>query len=64
MDYCAQAMSKASSTSYLVDVTPGANHSVVTEQMAEPRIVSSAIPSITICSGFIAFTQSRKVLYL
>ena len=40
-EYCATAMSPASSTSLYVDVTPGANHSVVQEQMAFPRVVSA-----------------------
>lgn len=38
-EYCAAAMSPAGTQSFLVDVTPGANHSVVLEDLAQPRVV-------------------------
>ena len=38
-EYCASAMSPAAAVSYLVDVTPGANHSIVQEDTAFPRVV-------------------------
>ncbi len=39
-EYCVAAMSPAGTESFLVDVTPGDNHSLVTEQLAFPRVVS------------------------
>jgi len=39
-DYCAAAMSPAGTESFLVDVTPGDSHSLITEQLAFPRVVS------------------------
>ena len=37
--YCATAMTPGSTTSFLVDVTPGANHTIVQEQAHIPRVV-------------------------
>ena len=39
-EYCAAAMSPAGTESFLVDVTPGDSHSLITEQLAFPRVVS------------------------
>ena len=39
-EYCASAMTPAGTSSFLVDVTPGANHNITTEQLAYPRVVS------------------------
>jgi len=38
---CSGSSTPASNTSYLIDVTPGADHSLVTEQIAFPRVVST-----------------------
>ena len=38
---CSGSSTPASNTSYLIDVTPGADHSLVTEHMAFPRVVST-----------------------
>ncbi|KAL0036357.1 hypothetical protein WJX77_003871 [Trebouxia sp. C0004] len=54
-EYCATAMSPASSMSLYVDVTPGANHSVVQEQMAFPRVMGDAVllpdGTVFLCNG-------------
>ena len=39
-EYCASAMTPAGTSSFLVDVTPGADHNITTEQLAFPRVVS------------------------
>ena len=36
-------MTPAGSTSWLLDVTPGANHSLVEEELAYPRVVTTLI---------------------
>ena len=38
-EYCASAMTPAGDTSFLIDVTPGANHSIVEEMLDYPRVV-------------------------
>ena len=44
-EFCANAKSPAGQQSWLFDVTPGADHSLITEQMNFPRIVSSLQPA-------------------
>lgn len=39
-EYCANAQTPASSQSLSIDVTPGANHSIIEEDLAFPRVVS------------------------
>ena len=40
-EYCANAMTPAGAKSWLFDVSPGGNHSLVEEDLSFPRIVSS-----------------------
>ena len=40
-EHCAQYSTPASNLSYLVDVSPGANHTPVMETMNFPRVVSA-----------------------
>lgn len=42
-EYCSGSMTPASTSSYLVNLTPGANHSITTETMAFPRVVSPTV---------------------
>ena len=39
-EYCATATTPGGTTSYLVDVTPGANHSIIEEKASVPRVAS------------------------
>ena len=39
-EYCSNPSTPAGETSFLVDVTPGANHTVQEEALAFPRVVS------------------------
>lgn len=46
---CSASGTPASSKSYLVDVTPGADHDIVEEDMAFPRVVCWSFSSIIAC---------------
>ncbi|KAL0022532.1 hypothetical protein WJX79_009245 [Trebouxia sp. C0005] len=52
---CSGSSTPASNTSYLIDVTPGADHSLVTEHMAFPRVMGdlTLLPDGTafLCNG-------------
>ncbi|KAL0048178.1 hypothetical protein WJX82_009358 [Trebouxia sp. C0006] len=54
-EYCAASMSPAGTHSFLVDVTPGANHTVVMEDLAQPRVMGdlTLLPDGTVflCNG-------------
>ena len=43
-EFCASAMTPGGTSSFLVDVTAGADHNITTETLAFPRVVS---PSVT-----------------
>ncbi len=60
--YCATAMTPGGTTSFLVDVTPGANHSIVQEQTAIPRVVSS-LPSKSLWKADWAYTVWHVVSF-
>ena len=49
-EFCSNQQTTASSSSYLIDVTPGADHSLRMEQLAFPRIVSNSAASATCTS--------------
>ncbi|DBB11708.1 TPA: hypothetical protein ACH3X3_005878 [Trebouxia sp. C0006] len=54
-EYCANTKSPANNQSYLIDVSPGANHSIVTENLAYPRIMGELtnLPDgrVFLCNG-------------
>ena len=45
-EYCANSMTPAGSKSWLLDVTPGANHSLVVEELAYPRVVTITLTTL------------------
>ncbi len=45
-EYCANSMTPAGSTSWLLDVTPGANHSLVVEELTYPRVVTITLTTL------------------
>ena len=45
-EFCSNDQTPASNNSYLIDVTPGANHSIVTENLAFPRVVRNTVTSL------------------
>ncbi|KAA6418817.1 MAG: hypothetical protein FRX49_11174 [Trebouxia sp. A1-2] len=54
-EYCANSMTPAGSTSWLLDLTPGANHSLVEEELAYPRVMGDLIllpdGRVFLCNG-------------
>ncbi|KAL3145060.1 hypothetical protein ABBQ32_003546 [Trebouxia sp. C0010 RCD-2024] len=54
-EFCATSMTPASQSSYLVDVTPGTNHSLVEEIMTFPRMMGDAVllpdGTVFLCNG-------------
>ncbi|KAL0048241.1 hypothetical protein WJX82_010870 [Trebouxia sp. C0006] len=65
-EYCANSMTPAGSTSWLLDVTPGANHSLVVEELTYPRVMGdlTLLPDgrVFLCNG--AQVGMQGVAYL
>ena len=61
-EWCAQYDTPASNISYLVDVTPGANHTPAMEEMTYRRVVRS--PTIVhMCNGTCCDTHTYAVTH-
>lgn len=61
-EYCASAMTPAGDTSFLIDVTPGANHSIVEEMLDYPRVVRSCSGNLRAVCFWLAETYSCRLL--
>lgn len=49
-EFCSNSNTSASSSSYLVNLTPGASHDLVTEEMAFPRVVCDISRGLQLCN--------------
>ena len=49
-EFCSNSNTSASSSSYLVNLTPGASHDLVTEEMAFPRVVRDISMGLQLCN--------------
>ena len=61
-EFCSNSNTSASSSSYLVNLTPGASHDLITEEMAFPRVVCDISMGLQLCNPHLKLYQAKCVL--